>query len=137
MKSLLYRIYLFFWNLEYISISSRLDKHTYGYATYPFITINKRILRHEKLFHCTVNHERIHHAQQIELLFIPFIIWYYLEYGYHYLRTLDADQAYRSIRFERECFRNEKDLNYLSKRRPYNYLFPAKKTRKKRQRVVS
>jgi hypothetical protein len=71
------------------------------------------------------------------LLFIPFIIWYYLEYGYHYLRTLDADQAYRSIRFERECFRNEKDLNYLSKRRPYNYLFPAKKTRKKRQRVVS
>jgi hypothetical protein len=136
MKNLFYRIYLFFWNLEYIIITDNIGNGALGAAFYPHIYISKRV-RHRKQFDRVVNHERIHHAQQIELLVVPFLIWYYAEYLYYFIIKLDKYAAYRSIRFERECFQNEKDLNYLAKRKPYNYLFPAKKTRKKRSRVVS
>jgi len=127
------RIYLFFWNLEFIVISDKMDKNILGKAFYPFIKINKQI-RHRKQFDRVVNHERIHHAQQLELLIIPFYIWYLLEYFYYLIITEDAYDAYRRIRFERECYRYEKDLNYLAHRKPYNYLFPDQRKRNRRRR---
>lgn len=63
-----------------IIISSEMDKGLYGYARYPNIYVNKRIVRYKKLYKKTVTHERIHLAQQRQLLVLPFYIWYVLEY---------------------------------------------------------
>ncbi|MBC7893677.1 MAG: hypothetical protein H7Y12_15775 [Sphingobacteriaceae bacterium] len=69
-----------------------------------------------------LNHERIHHRQQLELLLLPFYVWYVLEYAYHRWRGLDHYAAYMAIRFEREAYRHEGDLGYLKKRRFWGFL---------------
>ena len=69
-----------------------------------------------------LNHERIHLRQQLELLVVPFYLWYLLEYVYHYLRLRDPKRAYRAISFEREAYANEKDLRYLHRRSFWGFL---------------
>lgn len=108
--------------MEWVIITNSLKNNAYGCALFPFIYVHKRVLRYKKLHQRVLNHERIHIRQQIELLVIPFLIWYYLEYLYYFLETKNWYKAYKKIRFERECFDNEKDMSYLSKRKPYNYL---------------
>lgn len=136
-RSFFYRIYLFFWNLEFIVLSEFDNPRVMGSACYPMIYINPRIVRYRKRFNTTVNHERIHHAQQIELLIIPFYIWYFLEYIYYLILTFDSYEAYRKIRFERECFNHEDDMRYLAKRRPYAYLYPDRFKRKPKRKKSS
>lgn len=68
-----------------------------------------------------LNHELIHAAQQIELLYIPFFIWYGIEWVALYFKHKDWLQAYAHIRFEKEAYRNQHDLNYLSKRKHFCY----------------
>jgi hypothetical protein len=63
-----------------------------------------------------MNHERIHLRQQIELLVIPFFIWYSIEYLIRLLHYKNKRQAYLNISFEREAYENEKDLEYLNHR---------------------
>lgn len=99
-----------------------MEKNTLGLAFFPFIFINKRVVKYKKLYQRTLNHERIHLAQQRELLLIFFIIWYYIEYIYYCIRELDTYIAYRKISFEKECYQNEKDDKYLIYRVPYNYI---------------
>lgn len=60
-----------------------------------------------------LNHERIHVQQCLELLIIPFYIWYLIESMF---------KGYRNNRFEIEAYAHEKDLLYLSKRKRYNYV---------------
>ncbi len=48
-----------------------------GITVYPFIFARENYLRTHKTF---VNHEKIHLRQQIELLILPFFIWYVLEF---------------------------------------------------------
>lgn len=69
-----------------------------------------------------LNHELIHAAQQRELLYLPFFIWYGLEWLILLLKYRDGMEAYRHIRFEEEAYRHQNDLDYLSKRKHYNYL---------------
>jgi len=59
------------------------------------------------------NHERIHLRQQLELLVVPFYIWYLIEY---------YRKGYMNICFEKEAYANEKDLTYLKKRKLFNFL---------------
>ncbi len=83
-------------------------------ALFPFIitsTLNEK----------TLNHERIHLRQQLEMLVIPFYLWYGIEYLVR-LFGKSGYVAYKSISFEKECFANEKDLDYLKKRKPYSFL---------------
>ena len=68
-----------------------------------------------------LNHESIHAAQQKELLYIPFFIWYVLEWLVLLVWYRDSYKAYRNIRFEREAFAHQHDANYLSRRRHYRY----------------
>lgn len=63
-----------------------------------------------------INHERIHNAQQRELLWIPFYILYVLEYLWLLLRYRNHDRAYNSISFEREAYAHGHDLSYLPRR---------------------
>lgn len=70
----------------------------------------------------TDRHERIHGRQQLEMLLLPFILWYIMEYVIRLCITRDGDRAYRSISFEQEAYTNECDAGYLQHRRPYAWL---------------
>lgn len=68
-----------------------------------------------------LNHELIHTAQARELFYIPFYIWYILEWGILVIRYKDKMKAYYQIRFEREAYSHQNDLEYLKKRKHYHY----------------
>lgn len=68
----------------------------------------------------TINHEKIHTKQIIELLFIFFYIWYGIELLIRYI--INKKTAYKNILFEKEAYFNEKDLDYLNRRKPYSWL---------------
>lgn len=66
-----------------------------------------------------LNHERIHSAQMRELLFIPFYIIYLFEWLLRLFQTGNLRKAYFSISFEREAYKNDGNLAYLSERKPF------------------
>lgn len=90
-----------------------------GLTVFPFVFLKHHLDKGNEVF---INHERIHLRQQLELLIIPFFIWYFSEYILRLIQYKDRDLAYRNISFEREAYANEKDLNYLKKRFFWNFL---------------
>ena len=68
----------------------------------------------------SVNHESIHWQQQLEMLIIFFYLWYLIEWGIRFFTN--TNNAYFCISFEQEAYDNEKNLNYLSKRKHYAWL---------------
>ncbi|WP_460219860.1 hypothetical protein [Psychroserpens sp. MEBiC05023] len=86
-----------------------------GISVYPFIFLKYQEL---KMNVSLINHERIHLRQQLELLVIPFYLFYGIEFLVRLIKTRNWLQAYKNISFEREAYHNEKDLNYL-KSRPF------------------
>ena len=69
-----------------------------------------------------INHEKIHTRQQIELLILPFYLWYFTEYLFRLIQYRDRLKAYHNISFEREAYANEKDLSYLKSRSFWSFL---------------
>lgn len=69
-----------------------------------------------------INHERIHTAQQKELLFIPFYVLYGIEWLFRFIQYRNQHQAYMNISFEREAYKYGNDLNYLKTRKPYSWI---------------
>ena len=69
-----------------------------------------------------INHEKIHDAQQRELLFIPFYILYLLEWLFRLLQYRNWNKAYRNISFEREAYAHGNDLGYLGRRKHYAFI---------------
>ena len=65
----------------------------------------------------TMNHERIHTAQMREMGYVPFYVWYVVEWLIRLAWRWDCKVAYRGIGFEREAYGNEHDTGYLVKRR--------------------
>lgn len=90
-----------------------------GLTLFPFVFIKYSSLKENKVF---LNHERIHLRQQLELLVLPFFVWYVLEFLIRYARYRNWFLAYRNISFEREAYAKEKDLNYLKSRSFWNFL---------------
>lgn len=90
-----------------------LRKNYNGIALWPFIILRKKELKKDRVL---INHERIHLRQQLELLVLPFFVWYGLEYLVRLIQYKDTRKAYRNISFEREAYSCEKDLHYLKKR---------------------
>jgi hypothetical protein len=86
-----------------------------GLTFYPFVFLADKDDKLNKVF---INHERIHIRQQIELLILLFYLWYFTEYLFRLIQYKDRKQAYFNISFEREAYKNEKNLNYL-KSRPF------------------
>lgn len=64
------------------------------------------------------NHEAIHTAQMKEMLYIPFYLWYVVEWV---IRLFGTGNAYRNISFEREAYNNQDNLNYLDSRKHYSW----------------
>ena len=67
------------------------------------------------------NHERIHAVQQKELLYLPFFVWYVIEWLILLVIYRDGKKAYRNIRFEKEAYNHQNDLDYLKKRKHFHY----------------
>ncbi len=91
-------------------------KKIQGITLFPFI-----IVRPKKPNKILLNHERIHIRQQLELLIIPFYIWYLAEWLYHYAKCRHGWKAYRRISFEQEAYDNEEDFEYLKNRRLWSF----------------
>ena len=90
-----------------------------GLTFFPFVFIKNKEDVLDKVF---VNHEKIHLRQQIELLVIPFYVWYGIEFLIRWIITKDKNVAYRNISFEKEAYTNEKDLNYIESRSFWKFL---------------
>ena len=74
----------------------------------------------------TINHESIHTAQMKEMLYIPFYIWYGMEWLVRLMIYWNSHYAYRMVSFEQEAHANEQDMQYLKNRKHYswfNYIF--------------
>ena len=91
-----------------------LSKNVIGITLCPFgIYIDKTDVH-------TVNHEKIHWKQQLEMLVIFFYIWYLIEYLIKLF--IYGSDAYRNLSLEREAYANEKNLDYLKTRKFYSWL---------------
>lgn len=75
-----------------------------------------------KLSEEDINHEGIHSAQIKELLFIPFYLWYVIEWIIRLVQFRNSYMAYRNISFEREAYQNQEDMHYLKSRKFFNFL---------------
>jgi len=95
-----------------------LSKDIIGITLAPFgIYLNDKYLSDKD----TINHESIHWKQQLEMLVIFFYLWYGIEW---FIRLLvnGKDYAYYYISFENEAYKNEDDLEYLSKRKHFAWI---------------
>lgn len=75
----------------------------------------------QKLSAVYLNHEWIHTAQQRELLYIGFYLWYIIEWLCLLVKYRNGLKAYFHISFEQEAYRHQDDLEYLKKRKHYHY----------------
>ncbi|MFW6225765.1 MAG: hypothetical protein ACOC3V_02245 [bacterium] len=66
----------------------------------------------------TINHEKIHWQQQLELLIIPFYIFYIIFWIFY---------GYRNMPFEREAYEHDRDFEYLKNRKMYSWVKYFKK----------
>lgn len=89
-----------------------------GITLWPLIVINNTFKDSEVI----LNHEKIHLRQQIELLIVPFYLWYGIEFLVRYFQFKSWDKAYRNISFEREAYENDRDMEYLEKRKFWGFI---------------
>lgn len=70
------------------------------------------------------NHEKIHLKQMQEMLWLPFYIWYGVEYlAISVARLFDKqNDRYHDISFEEEAYSNESNLNYCKERKHFAQL---------------
>lgn len=70
------------------------------------------------------NHEKIHLKQMQEMLWIPFYLWYGIEYVLIRLCRLFSKQntVYHDVSFEEEAYNNQDDYEYPETRKHYSWL---------------
>lgn len=85
-------------------------------TVWPFIFVRTDAMITRQL----LTHEHIHGRQQLEMLWLPFFVWY----GVEWLMRLCIDRctAYRMISFEQEAYRNDWNPDYIAERKPYCWL---------------
>ncbi|WP_104734587.1 hypothetical protein [Hanstruepera ponticola] len=103
-----------------ILISKYLVPNGYlGITIFPFVFLKYRSSKKDNVL---VNHEKIHLKQQLEILILPFFIWYLIEFIIRLLQYKKWRLAYQNISFEREAYTNEKDLDYLKSRSFFSFI---------------
>lgn len=90
-----------------------------GIAIFPFVFLKSKAL---KLNSVLINHEKIHLRQQVELLVLPFFVFYLAEFLVRLIQYKNWQKAYRNISFEREAYLNETNLEYLNNRKFWCFL---------------
>lgn len=89
-----------------------------GITLFPIVFVGAKKYKNDVVL---MNHERIHLAQQKELLVVLFYIWYVAELLYNRFKYGSWYAAYRNIGFEREAYGNENNLDYLKKRSLFGF----------------
>jgi hypothetical protein len=102
-----------------IVVKYLIPKGFRGLTVFPFVFIKYAFDSENKVL---LNHEKIHIRQQMELLVLPFFLWYFVEYAVRLLQYKNANFAYRNISFEREAYDNELDVDYLKRRTFFSFL---------------
>ncbi|WP_142784001.1 hypothetical protein [Changchengzhania lutea] len=90
-----------------------------GLTLFPFIVLRSKDLKSNTFL---INHEKIHLRQQLELLVLPFYIFYGIEFLYRWALYKNWHMAYINISFEREAYTHENDLDYLKHRQNWDFL---------------
>lgn len=90
-----------------------------GFTFFPFVFVKYKHLRTDVHL---LNHEKIHLRQQLELLIVPFYVFYGVEFLVRLYQYKAWHVAYRNISFEREAYKNESDLTYLRHRSFWSFL---------------
>lgn len=90
-----------------------------GITIFPFVFLKSKQLKEN---HILINHEKIHLRQQLELLVIPFYIFYATEFLVRLIQYKNWRKGYLNISFEREAYLNESDLEYLNNRPLWAFL---------------
>ena len=67
----------------------------------------------------TINHERIHTKQMLELLIVGYYLWYIIEYIIVRFCHKKQNDAYHDISFEEEAHNNDNNLHYLDNRKHF------------------
>lgn len=96
-----------------------LPKGYNGLTVFPFIILKQKKDLQDVFL---INHEKIHIRQQMELLFIVFFLWYFLEYIIRFVQYKNHHLAYRGISFEKEAYACELDMNYLKQRSAFSFI---------------
>lgn len=89
-----------------------------GLTVFPFVIVRKKEHAADLVF---LNHERIHIKQQLELLVLPFFVWYFVEFLFRLVQYKNRNDAYRNIGFEKEAYANENNKDYLMSRRFWSF----------------
>jgi hypothetical protein len=87
-----------------------------GITLYPFVFHRKKTLPQ-----WLINHEYIHIKQQLELGILIFYCWYLLEYLVRLIQYKNHYKAYRNICFEREAYKNDENLDYVTHRKVWAF----------------
>lgn len=90
-----------------------------GITLFPFILLKSKESKSDLIL---LNHEQIHLKQQLEMLIIPFFLWYGLEFCIRLMHKRNWQHAYRSISLEQEAYSKQEDLDYLKSRSFWNFL---------------
>lgn len=101
-------------NSSLLDVFTLRNKRVSAMALWPFVIFRNHDIRSDATI---VNHEKIHHRQQLELLIVPYYIWYFMEYWFSMFKYgFKHHKAYMSISFEQEAFAHQSDLKYLEQR---------------------
>lgn len=76
--------------------------------------------RDDELSTKTINHELIHAAQQREMFYLVFYLWYLIEWLIRLL--INGRKAYVKISFEQEAYAHDKDASYLFYRKRFTWI---------------
>lgn len=73
-----------------------------------------------------LRHEYIHTMQMREMLYVPFYLWYGIEYVIRFIgwsfEKKPCDKPYDRMSFEREAYCNEHDVDYPKTRKHFSWL---------------
>ena len=100
-------------NSKLVKFINTFNPGVRGITLFPFIFVRDE--GDDRL----INHEAIHIAQYRELFVIGFLFLYLWDFVHGYIKYRNYDDAYRSIRCEREAYSFDADLHYLEYREKY------------------
>lgn len=66
-----------------------------------------------------INHESIHIAQYSELFVVGFLVLYVYDFLTNFIKFRNFKESYYNIRFEREAYANDNNLEYLDTREKF------------------
>ncbi len=114
----------YFWGMKGKVIVSSFLTNLFSFSRasavtiFPFIFVQRKIMLKDKDL---MNHERIHIAQALELLVLPFYVLYGVEFLIRLIYYRKVETAYLNISFEREAYLKQSDLHYLRTRKMWSF----------------